>query len=419
MYQKLKIFLFDNISEQQTIAKNTFWLFFSEVISRLLKFFLVFYAARSLGVFGWGIFSYIIAFASIFTSFADIGLNTLVIKEFSVDTGKSFNYFSTAFYIKIFWFLLSSIIIFILIPLSKIQINTSLIIFVLLFLFSDSLREFLMSVNRAAERMELEAYLKIISNVLIVFFGIFFVLFYKTPSSLAFGYFIGSILGLLISFLSLSGYRYKIIGSFSKNLLPTIIKSAWPIAISMAVNTVALSIDTIALGYFKGPIEVGLYSAAQRVIMFLYVIPLFLVTSLLPVISRYAKTDKEKLAFLFKKSAKLFFILSLVVVIFGIVFAKFIILLGFGQDYLGAVSAFRMLLLLIPAAFINFLVIYTAIALNLQKKLLWGNVSGLALNIALNIILVPKYGIFGAAIAVVITLNCLVLICWNELRKAM
>jgi O-antigen/teichoic acid export membrane protein len=419
MYQKLKIFLFNNISEQQTIAKNTFWLFFSEVISRLLKFFLVFYAARALGVSNWGIFSYIIAFASVFTSFADVGLNTLVIKEFSVDGGKSFTYFSTAFYIKIFWFLLSAIFVFILVPLSKIQINAGLIIFVLLFLFSDSLREFLMSVNRAAERMEREAYLKIISNILIVFFGICFVILYKTPASLALGYCIGSLMGLSVSFLSLSGYRYKIIGSFSKSLMPTIVKGTWPIAISMAVNTIALSIDTIALGYFKGTTEVGLYSAAQRVILFLYVIPLFLVTSLLPVISRYAKSDKDKLVVLFKKSAKLFFILSLVVVIIGVFFAKFIILLGFGQDYFGAISVFRILLLLIPAAFINFLVIYTAIALNQQKKLLWGNVGGLVLNIALNVILVPKYGIFGAAIAVVTTLNCLVLICWNELRKTM
>ncbi|MCL5004783.1 MAG: hypothetical protein M1170_02470, partial [Patescibacteria group bacterium] len=60
MLQKIKSFLFENKTTRQTIAKNTFWLFFGEISSRVLRAAIVIYAARVLGADGWGVFSYAI-----------------------------------------------------------------------------------------------------------------------------------------------------------------------------------------------------------------------------------------------------------------------------------------------------------------------------------------------------------------------
>ena len=60
--QKIKNFLFKNTNTKQTIAKNTFWLFFGEIIGRILKLGIVVFATRKLGVEGWGLFSYSLAY---------------------------------------------------------------------------------------------------------------------------------------------------------------------------------------------------------------------------------------------------------------------------------------------------------------------------------------------------------------------
>ena len=101
MIRRIKSFLFVNNSLSQTLIKNTFWLFLGEVISRLLKFFLVLYAARILGVAGWGIFAYAISVVSLFFIFADLGLDRLIIREISKDSLEKMRYLSTAFFFRL------------------------------------------------------------------------------------------------------------------------------------------------------------------------------------------------------------------------------------------------------------------------------------------------------------------------------
>ena len=79
--EKLKTFFLRNTNTGQTIIKNTFWLFSSEISGRLLKMGLIIYAARVLGSSGWGVFSYAISVASLLTMFADIGISDLIIRE--------------------------------------------------------------------------------------------------------------------------------------------------------------------------------------------------------------------------------------------------------------------------------------------------------------------------------------------------
>ncbi len=70
--------LFNNRTVGQTIAKNTFWLFFGQMTSRLLRAVIVIYSARVLGAASWGAFSYALGVAAFLTIFSDIGINALI-----------------------------------------------------------------------------------------------------------------------------------------------------------------------------------------------------------------------------------------------------------------------------------------------------------------------------------------------------
>jgi len=72
---KIKEFLFENKSMRQMVAKNTAWLAIGEMVSRLIRAGLIIYAARVLGTEGYGVFSYALSLAALFTIFSDIGLS--------------------------------------------------------------------------------------------------------------------------------------------------------------------------------------------------------------------------------------------------------------------------------------------------------------------------------------------------------
>ena len=67
MLSKLQGWLLHNTTVWQTIAKNTFWLFFGQMMSRVLRAIIVIYAARVLGAASWGAFSYALGIAAFLT----------------------------------------------------------------------------------------------------------------------------------------------------------------------------------------------------------------------------------------------------------------------------------------------------------------------------------------------------------------
>ena len=73
------------MNQIQRIGKNISVLFLAQVISYILAFFYTIYAARYLGVSGFGILSFALAFTMIFAVMADLGLSTLLVRDVSRD----------------------------------------------------------------------------------------------------------------------------------------------------------------------------------------------------------------------------------------------------------------------------------------------------------------------------------------------
>ena len=103
----------------------------------------------------------------------------------------------------------------------------------------------------------------------------------------------------------------------------------------------------------------------------------------------------------------LFFILFL---IYGLVSASLLyffwdIPVGilFGDGYHRTASVLVVLGISIPIIVLNRLTNYMLIALNLDSRFFYLTLSGLAVNVILNILLIPEYSIYGAAVA---TIGC-------------
>lgn len=402
MFQKIKAFLFKNQTLRQTVIKNTFWLFGGEISSRLLRAAIVIYAARVLGAEGWGVFSYAITLAAFFTIFSDIGLSALITREAAKNPQLRIKYFSTAFFIKLVLMFFSVSLIILLAPLfTKIEDIKTLLPIVALILVFDGLREFGFSFNRALEKMEWEALVKILTNFSIAALGFIFLIVATTARSLAIAYTIGSATGFLAIIWVLRPYFRNLFSNFTKNLLWPIFSSAWPFALLGFLGSIMINTDIIMLGWFRTTQEVGFYSAVQRPIQLFYIIPALLATAIFPTFSRLAKKDNDKFRQVLEKSLALVLLLGIPLVFGGVILGKEIILTIFGSQYLSSTIAFQILLPTILIIFPSALIGNAIFAYDEQKKFIGFLALGALSNVALNYFLIPLYGIGGAAIATV------------------
>lgn len=399
--KKIKQFLFKNTSTKQTVVKNTFWLFTGEIGVRILKLLLFIYAARKLGTSEWGVFSYSLALMSTFSIISDIGVNSILTREVSRKTEQLKEYISTSLVLKLGLSVISSIgLLLIVIFINEDNPVKVLIPITAIILFFDSIREFGFSLNRAFEKMEVEAFIKLLTNLILILFGIFFISISPKAISLSYSYVISGIIGVFIIYINLKDHFKNILANFSKKILPLIFKEAIPIAIIGIIGTIMTNLDMIILGWFSTSSEIGIYSAAQKPIQIIYLVPALLTTAIFPVFSRLAITDKEKMKGVIKKSVKISLLMAIIINIGIFLIGGPIFKIMFGPQYLNSIPLLKIMGLAIISGAPGIIISNAIFAIGEQKELLKFVLISLILNIIMCLILIPKFGITGAAISV-------------------
>ena len=404
MFKKISNLLSTESSLGQTIFKNTFWLSVSEISGRLIRALLIIYAARVLGTHDFGIISYALSVSALFAIFAEMGLSGLVTREGSKNPEMRGVYFSTALSIKTTLTIMSALaMLFGTKYLTEIDINNTLLYFVVALFIFDSLRGFSAGIFRAEEKIEKEAILNIVTQALVLIIGFWALIKFKSPESLAFAYALGSGLGLIFAIYLTRNYLKKFLIDFNPKIIKNILYSAWPYSVAGILGIIMLNTDAVMLGWFTDASAIGLYSAAQKPILLLYIIPSFIAGGFFSSFARFANTDKEKFRNMLQKSITSILLIALPITS-GIFFlSQEIISLLYGEAYLGATSSLQILSLSILTTFPLSLIANAAFALNEQKNLIIFGVAGVILNAVLDFALIPIYGILGCAIATLVS----------------
>jgi len=414
---KIKSFFFKNTSARQTVAKNAFWLTTSNVFGRIIKAALIIYAARVLGASGYGIFSYAVSLAAFFSIFSDIGISGIVTREAAKEKGVLEKYFSAGLTIKLFLTSASAVLVIFVAPLfTNIKEAVALLPLTAILIAADGLRDFCFSITRAWEKMELEGTINIATNIAITVIGLLVLIVHPTPKALLLGYTLGSAIGLVSSVWilrkTIAGFR----PSFDFGFIKTLFKDAWPFALMGLLGTIMVNTDALAIGYFRGAFDLGLYSAAQRPVLLLYLLPAVLSTSLFPGFARLAK-DNNRFRNVFETSMSLAFLASLPIFAGGLILAKGIILLLYGAEYAGAAATFAVLLLTVVLVFPQTLITNAIFAYNRQKSFALIVALGAIGNLVLDIIFIPRFGIIGSATGTLITQAVITAMMWRAMKK--
>lgn len=397
---KIKELIFHNKSAKQTIFKNVFWLSFSQVASRFIRAAIIIYAARVLGAAGYGVFSYALGLSGFFTIFADIGLTQILTRETSQKPDKKSKYFATTLILKLMLLLGTAIVILIAAPhFSKIPEAKALIPLIAFLTIFDGLRDLSIGFLRGLEKMELEALIIIFMNIMIAVSGFAIISFSATAKSLTLSYVVSTGVGALTAFIILRKEFLNTFKNFSRELIKPILNSALPIALISLLGAFMLNTDYIMLGWWRSPEEIGFYSAGQKIIQVLYTLPTIVASSIFPAIARFVSQKKEQeTKNLMERSVTLMFFLAFPLVIGGIILGSPLIKLLYGNAYLPATLSFQILLSTLLIYFPAIIISNTVLAYDKQKKIAPFIGLGSLVNIGLNALLIPPFGIAGSSI---------------------
>ena len=188
-----------------------------------------------------------------------------------------------------------------------------------------------------------------------------------------------------------------------------IIKTALPYGISLVLQTLYLRLDIVLISILLGSTATGIYAISGRIMESLLIIGVFFGQAILPKLSAIddkklsPEKNKQDKNLVLSWGIEKLFLLAMPIIIGGLFFAKDIILLLSSADFtseelmIGADSLLQILLPIIILAFLNQLFSFALVGKNLQGKLLPINLTAMSLNLILNLIYLPIYGILAAA----------------------
>jgi len=392
------------MSTIQRITKNIAFLTTADIASFIIGFFFTMYVARYLGAEGFGILSFALAFTAIFGVFTDIGLQQLMIREIARDRALAQKYLGNIAVLKIFLVIITFGLIALTINLLDYPWQTTKVVYlVALSVVFNAFSMMFYGMFRAHERMEFAALGRVLSSVLTLSGALYAISQDFSVVAFASVYCIVSAIALAYSF-TVSVWKFSIPRiEIDLRFWKESLKHAWPFGLTAVFATVYYWIDSVMLSLMKGDELVGWYNAAYRLIFVLQFIPLAYFGAVFPVMSRFYVSSNEFLRFTYERSFKYLLILALPIGAGTTLLANKIILLIFGIEYFHSIVALQILVWSTVLLFVTapFFVLFDS--LNKQIVVTWVTGSCALLNVVLNLVLIPKYGVTGASIATVAT----------------
>ncbi len=383
--------------------KNTSWFFAEKVLKIISELFIGIWIARYLGPEHFGLLSYAQSYAGLFMVIATLGLNTVIVRELVKDERKRDLLLGTAFILQLLGAILVIVILSLTIKLTSNDSFTNILIFIIA--FSTFFKSFNV-IDFYFQSKVLSKFTVYANMILLLISSIIKILLILNEASLIyFAYII-----LFESFILAIGFIYFYTKNnisifnwkFDKKLAISLLKDSWPLILSGIVITVYMKIDQVMIQSMLGSESVGQYAAAVRLSEAWYFIPMIIASSLFPAIINAKSISKELYYTRLQKLYDLMVWMGIAIAIPMTFLSNWIIELLYGNEYNLAGDVLMLhiwagVFVFLGVAFSKYL-----IAENQTKKAFYRTTLGAIINIILNYLLIPIYGINGAAIATII-----------------
>jgi O-antigen/teichoic acid export membrane protein len=177
-----------------------------------------------------------------------------------------------------------------------------------------------------------------------------------------------------------------------------LMQAALPFFAYNILMIVHLRLDTLMIGFMLGVVQVAYYDLGMRLLEAARFIVRPLHSVFYPIFSELAARRRWKV--LRRRSVQVVlgsFVLGLAAAVAMQVFGRNVIVLLFGSDYDVSAAPTKILFLSLPFVYLHFVLTSLANALHLERQSAWLLAVATALNLGLNVVILPHFGIIGAA----------------------
>lgn len=385
---------------------NTSWMFAEYALKIISAIFVGIYVARYLGPERFGVLSYAIAVVSIFMALSRLGMESILVREIVNHPIEKQQYMGTAFSLMLIAAIIGVGLVTGIISMFENDFQTKLYVWIISI---GLLFQTFLVVDYAFQAQVQAKFSSIAKSIALAFSAIikiYLVLIQADLLLFAVAYVLDQ--ALIASFLIVM-YIKKQQPSFlfilNIQLIKPLLKSAWPIVLSALGGILYMRVDQVMIKNLLDAEQLGIYAAATKIYEGWIIIPYVLSISLLPAILKLKSGSPVEYEKNLIRLFALVFWVGVIVAIITTLFADLIIKCTFGAAYSDSVTV--LIIVMWTAAFTaigSVTARYLTIE-NMEKKIAFRTTVALVINVALNIILIPIYGIEGAAIA---TLVCIV-----------
>tara|TARA_Y100000310_G_scaffold82715_1_gene79313 strand:+ start:19796 stop:21307 length:1512 start_codon:yes stop_codon:yes gene_type:complete len=406
----------------KTLAKGMLIILLATAVVKVFGYGFKIVASRWLGIEGFGLFSLALALFTLIAGLVFTGINLSIDRYVAFYRGKN-KFASVKSTITSGLLLIFSLAIFagIIVFFGANQIgslmgHTNLAPLLKVFAVMFPFFAIVLTIEKILEgfqRMDLSVFSNLILNcskflllLVAIFLGV-------KVFGVAISFLIASIFTAFIMLLIL---RCKILNKFFKkekgNNLKSSIKEIFfhsiPLTITSMVHTLLTWGDTVILGFFRSVAEVGVYSLVLPTAQLLALPVVASNAVLVPLISNlFAKRKNNEIKSVYKTATKWIFLMMIPLLVLILLFPQRIINTIAGSDF---VAGYTTLIILAIGVFIGSLATpanMILLSVNKTKLMMKNSIIAAVVNIVLNIFLIPKYGLIGAAVAFLVSYSLL------------
>lgn len=392
------------IFKKSAAVQNASWLIAGKIIQMLMSFFVTTFTARYLGPSNYGLLNYGSAYMALFMPICSLGIDSIIVNELILNRDKESTILGTGIGIRCIASLVSIGMIQALVMF--LEPNRKLL-WIVVFLQSWTL------VLKSFDLLELYFQSKLQSKNISIASTIAYVItvVYKiwilfSGKSVIWFAFAGSLDLLFVAIIYLYIYclleRKKF--AFDVNFIKPLLSRSYHFILSSLMVVIYAQMDRIMLGHMLDADSVGLYSMGTTISSLWVFVLTAIINSIRPLIIEAKKSGdvvryKRKIVQLYG----IIFWLGMAVSFIFCIFAKFIVLILYGNAYAGGIVPFQIVTWYTAFSYLGVARSIWMICENMQKYEKYIAMLGAIVNVVLNYVFIYIWGVSGAALATLIT----------------
>jgi len=385
-------------------SANTSWMLAEKILRIIAGLLVGIWIARSLGPDQYGLFNYVLAFLAIFSGIVKLGLDGVVVRELVNQPAHQSIYLGTAFWLKVIMAVTVIGFLAAMLPIVPIEEKTKWLIFivgaglifngfeVIEFYFESKVQAKVISICKVVQ-LTISSIFKV-GLVVVDADLIWFVLVCVIDAgSLAAAYTLAYKINVRSTFMN----------EFNFFVAKKLIKSSFPMMLSTILIAVYMKSDIIIISQLLDDHSVGLYSAGIRLVESVFFVPMVISSSIFPAILNAKKRGDQ--AF-YKALQGIYTFMTWLAILVSIIFMTqngFLISILFGEEYQRSSAVLFVYSLVLMPLFVSVINDKWFYVFDKGYVLMFKIGSGAFSNVCLNYMLIPKFGIIGAAWATVVS----------------